>query len=340
MALARDRLPSLLSEAHVPGASMAVVHQGATERCAAGFTNIEARAEVNVDTVFDAASLSKPLFAHAVLHLVDAGHLSLETRLSEVAPEYVRDDAQARKVTVAHALSHSTGLPNWRSAELPLRTHYAPGTRFSYSGEGFTWLQRTVEAIADQPLETLMRRLVFEPLGMNRSSYVWQPAFEFDYAAPHDISQSVGAKRKPGDAMAAYSLHTTAGDYARFLQAVLAGTHLQARSAARWLAPQIALRRPGIVALRADGPEVDTRVAWGLGWGLEPDHGTFFQWGDNDCGRHKTFAIGSVRDQMAVVILTNGFNGMSIVPELVENILPGHHPCFDWLGYERHPNRT
>lgn len=57
--------------------------------------------------------------------------------------------------------------------------------------------------------------------------------------------------------------------------------------------------------------------------------------GDNDQGRHKTFAIGSMKEQVAAVILTNGSNGTSIVPDLVEDILPGHHPCFDWLGYER-----
>jgi CubicO group peptidase (beta-lactamase class C family) len=319
---------------------MAVVHQGSVKVCAAGFTNTDSRAEVSADTIFDAASLSKPVFAYAVLQLVDAGHLSLETKLSDWAPEYVREDPQARAVTVGHVLGHRTGLPNWRSDEFPLRTYYAPGTRFSYSGEGFTWLQRVVEAITDQPLETLMHRLVFEPLGMKKSSYVWQQTFEVNYAAPHDAAQKVGTKRKPDDAMAAFSLHTTAADYSYFLQEVLAGTHLQSRTAALWLAPQVALRQRGILALRPDAPEIDTRVSWGLGWGLEPDQGTFFQWGDNDQGRHKTFAIGSVHEQVAVVILTNGSNGMSIVPELVEDVLPGHHPCFDWLGYERHSSLT
>lgn len=307
---------------------MAAVHKGSVVLRAAGVANTESTAEVDTNTIFDAASLSKPMFAHAVLQLVDAGRVSLETKLSHWVPEYVRDDPRARLVTVSHALAHSTGLPNWRSTELPLRTHFEPGTRFSYSGEGITWLQRTVEAVTGQPLETLMRRLVFEPLGMEKSSYVWQPTFEGNYAAPHDVAQKVGTKRKPQDAMAAFSLHTTAADYSRFLQAVLAGAYLRSTTAALWLAPQIAVQR-------RDTAEIDTQVAWGLGWGLEPHRGTFFQWGDNDQGRHKTFAIGSVQEQMAIVILTNGSNGTSIVPDLVEEVLAGHHPCFDWLGYER-----
>lgn len=328
MPLTRSNLRSLLSAARVPGASMAVVRQDSTIVCAEGFTNIESGAVVSADTIFDAASLSKPVFAYAVLQLVDAGRLSLETRLSEWAPEYVADDPRAHVVTVGHALSHRTGLPNWRSDGAPLRTHHAPGQRFSYSGEGFTWLQRTVEAITGEPLESLMRRLVFAPLGMKTSSYVWQPAFEANYAAPHDRSQKAGNKRKPDNAMAAFSLHTTAADYSCFLRAVLAGKRLRPGTAAQWLAPQ--------VALQSDDSRIDAGGAWGLGWGLEPEQGTFFQWGDNDQGRHKTFAIGSIREQAAVVIFTNGFNGMSIVPELVEGVLPGHHPCFDWLGYERH----
>jgi CubicO group peptidase (beta-lactamase class C family) len=182
-----------------------------------------------------------------------------------------------------------------------------------------------VEAITDQPLDAFMKRFVFEPLRMEESSYLWQPTFEANHAAPHDASEKVGTKRKPRSAMAAYSLHTTASDYSRFLQAVLAGTYLQTSTAALWLAPKIP----------ADAAKI-TRIAWGLGWGLEADKGTFFQWGDNDQGRHKAFAMGSVREQAAIVILTNGYKGMSIVPQLVEDVLPGSHPCFDWLGHERH----
>lgn len=316
---------------------MAVVRRGTVEASTAGLADTQIRAEVDGDTIFDAASLGKPIFAYAVLQLVDAGQLTLGTRLSEWAPDYVRDDPRAQAVTVTHALSHRTGLPNWRSAEFPLRTHYVPGERFSYSGEAYTWLQIAVESIAGQPLEALMQQLVFGPLGMENSSFVWRPAFEANFAAPHDASLQVGIKRKPQHARAAFSLHTTAVDYAHFLQAVLAGTRLRSSAAALWLAPQIDLRRRGILALRPDTIDVDTGVAWGLGWGLEPGQDVFFQWGDSDHGRYKSFAIGSVRAQVAVVILTNGSRGMSIVPELVEHILPGPHPCFGWLGYERLP---
>lgn len=332
-----DDLEALIERAGVPGTSIGVVSSGSVARGSAGVIHTATRVAVNDETIFAAASLSKPVFAYAVLQLIDAGCLSLETKLSTWVPDYVNDDKRAEDVTVRQVLCHSAGLPNWRSAELSLRTHFAPGERFSYSGEGYIWLQRVVERIMHEPLEALMGRLVFQPLGMNRSSYIWQPAFEANHAAPHDGTRQPGPKRKPHEAMAAFSLHTTAIDYARFLRAVLDRQNLQPETASLWLMPHMSVRRRGILALRPEGADEDTGVSWGLGWGLEPAQGIFFQWGDSNEGRHKTFAMGSISEQKAMVILTNGSLGMAIVPELVEGLFPGNHPCFEWLGYERLP---
>ena len=154
---------------------------------------------------------------------------------------------------------------------------------------------------------------------MSRSSYVWQPAFDANCAAPHDAEMAPGAMYMPSVPNTAASLLTSADDFARFLQAVLSGERLKPETARRWLEPQVHMQ--------------DAEIAWGLGWGLEPKSGTFFQWGDNDRGRFKAFAIGSLQQRCATVVLTNGFHGMAIMPELIGNSLPGPHPAFAWLGY-------
>jgi CubicO group peptidase (beta-lactamase class C family) len=230
----------------------------------------------------------------------------------------VPNDPQAATITVRHVLSHTSGLPNWRSVDLPLKTYFVPGERFSYSGEGFVWLQRVVEAVTGEDLNTTLGRLIFEPLGMHRSSYVWQSAFETNYADPHDADEVPAPKIKPSVPDSASSLQTTADEYA-LLKAILSGAGLKRDTAQIWLEPQVRLQ--------------ETQIAWGLGWGLETNSGTFFQWGDYDRGRFKAFAMGSLQQRCATVVLTNGFHGMAIMPKLIERILSGPHPAFSWLGY-------
>ncbi|MBR0833760.1 serine hydrolase [Bradyrhizobium manausense] len=185
-----------------------------------------------------------------------------------------------------------------------------------------------------RPLNDVVTRLVFDQLDMKRSSFIWRADFEADYAAPHDSKPASGNKRRPSKAVTASSLQTTAADYARFLQAVLSGARLKPATAKQWLEPQIRLRQHCIQCLSTDQPDADQHIAWGLGWGLEPDGGSFFHWGDND--QFKAFVIGSRADQSAVVVFTNGSNGMAIMPDVVHQLMPGDHPAFAWLNYSRH----
>jgi CubicO group peptidase (beta-lactamase class C family) len=338
-AIGPDRSPAadleqLLKDGRVPGLSFAIIRDGRiVETKAMGVRDVSTGTPVDDNTIFEAASLSKPVFAYAVLQLVDEGLLSLDTPLSMYVPNYVKDDPRAASITVRNVLSQSSGLPNWRSDTNPLKTYFPPGERFSYSGEGFVWLQRVVEKITAQPLNEVVTRLVFDPLEMRHSSYVWRADFEADYALPHDGQPAPGDKQRPSRARSASTLHTTAADYARFLQAVLSGARLKPDTAKQWLDPQVRLRQHCIQCLSTNRPDADQHIAWGLGWGLEPDGGSFFHWGDND--QFKAFVIGSLKDRSAVVVFTNGFNGMAIMPDVINQLMPGDHPAFVWLNYSR-----
>ena len=230
-------------------------------------------------------------------------------------------------------LSQTSGLPNWRSTTNPLKTYFKPGERFSYSGEGFVWLQQVVEAATGESFGAVMKRLVFDPLEMRRSSYTWRADFDADHALPHDAQPAPSRKKRPTKPVSAATLHTTAADYARFLQAVLSGARLKPDTAKQWLDPQVRLRQRCVECLSTDSEDADQHVAWGLGWGLEPDGGSFFHWGDND--QFKAFAVGSLTARSAVVVFTNGSNGMAIMPDVVSQLMPGDHPAFKWLNYSR-----
>ncbi len=332
-------LEQIMADGHVPGIAMAVIRNGEiVDVTTAGVRNATSKTPVDAQTIFEAASLSKPVFAYAVLQLVDKGVLSLDEPLSRHV-DYVPKDPRAAEITVRQVLSHTTGLPNFRSEKWPLKTHFAPAERYSYSSEGFMWLQRVVEAVTGEHIEDLLQRLVFRPLGMRNSSLVWRPAFDSNYADPHDATPAPRPKRKPPVANAAATLQTTAIDYARFLQAVLRGRRLRPETARLWLVPQVRVRNACFQCLAPDLPEVDTRVAWGLGWGLEPDKATFFHWGHNSGQR--AFVVGSVRGRWAVVVFTNGASGMGIMPELIGQVVPGERPALDWLAYPRYvPNNN
>lgn len=93
--------------------------------------------QVSADTVFEAASLSKPVFAFGVLLLAQEGIIDLDRPLASYLPApYLPAEPGAAVITARMVLEHTTGLPNWRPKGEPLALLRQPGTRFGYSGEG------------------------------------------------------------------------------------------------------------------------------------------------------------------------------------------------------------
>src|SRR5688572_10734525 len=203
-----------MREGEVPGLSIIVIHRG---RIAWQHTY-----GVSDRTVFEAASLGKPVFAHAVMKLVDAGVLSLDVPLHQYLPEPVTDE-RMKAITARMVLTHRTGFQNEVMPGQTLALQFTPGERFSYSGAGFLYLERVVEHLTGKELPLLIEQLVFAPNGMRDSGYVWLPEYETRKAFGHKSSGRIAERRKHAIGTVA-TLHTTAADYARFMIATMRGS--------------------------------------------------------------------------------------------------------------------
>lgn len=340
-------IPELMARASVPGLSIALIEDGKIAWVGSfGVKNAKARDKVDDRTVFQAASLSKVVFAYGVLKLVDQGKLDLDTPLSKYVPDYVQNDYRINAITARHVLTHRTGFPNWRPDGQPLVIHFKPGDRFSYSGEGFVYLQRAVEKITDLPLDTWMRQTVFDPLRMTDSSYLWQPKYDTLAASGHSSTGTPDRFVKPtadgspinggGGPAAASTLLTTARDYATFAIALINGTGLKKETTRAMLAPQSQVDAGCSNCIGRPITKASESIAWGLGVGIEQTaHGPFFwHWGDN--GDFKAFFAASAGSRRGVVIFTNSSNGMMIIPDIAARALGDAQPAFDWVHYERY----
>ena len=330
--ISEEALLALMSEAGIPGMSAALVADGEVIwDVALGVSNRDSNAPVTAETVFEAASLTKPVVAFATLRLVERGTIDLDTPLWTYAPyERLAHDERGRRITARHVLSHTTGLPNWARDE-PLATSRDPGTRWGYSGEGFVFLQHALESITGRPLQGVLEREVFSPFEMTNSSVIWRDDYDRTAATGHDADGAPVEKRWPGPtrdaANAAASLHTTAGDYGRFLAAVLEGRGMQPRTLIEMLSPVAQVEQ------RRGGEEHAVNLQWGLGWGLQNgDRSTaFWHWGDN--GTFRCFAIGYPTRRSGLVYLTNSENGLTIAEDLVSRFFPDTHHAIRWLDY-------
>ncbi|MEM7049080.1 MAG: serine hydrolase [Acidobacteriota bacterium] len=231
----------------VPGVSVALVKQGQiVYRRSYGIRNRRTGAPVESSTLFEAASISKPVFAFLAMRLAERGILDLDVPLHR-ALEFpnIAGDERSKNLTARHILTHQSGLPNWAwggpggwESGGPLELNFAPGTRFDYSGEAFNYLGRVLEAITGKDLETLFQEEVFGPLGMINSDFALDRGQSTTAAMGHIVELPVLRQRADFPSPAS-SLHTTAEDFSRFMIGVAEGRGLKPETYREMLSPRV-----------------------------------------------------------------------------------------------------
>jgi CubicO group peptidase (beta-lactamase class C family) len=335
----------LIDAAKVHGAGIAILNgQRIVYLKAYGVRDKEKGLPLTPDSVMTAASLTKPAFAYLVMQLVQEGVLSLDKPvyqyLPQPLPEYsdykdLAGDERYKKITARMLLAHTSGFPNWRWAnnDKKLNINFEPGLRFAYSGEGIELLQLVVETVTNRSLTGLMRDRIFAPFGMARTSMIWEPRFESDFANAYDEQErSLGPQRRKHPS-AAGSMQTTLADYSRFLQAVMHGDGLRKETRDLILAPQIQiLSKHEFPSLSSETTDENKsiRLSYGLGWGLywTPYGEAFFKEGHDDGLRH--YAVCFDKPGIGFLIMTNSENGEGIYKELLETLLKNTYTPIEW----------
>jgi CubicO group peptidase (beta-lactamase class C family) len=263
----------------VPGVSIAVI-DGWRIVMAKGYgvTQFGGTATVDTSTLFQAGSISKPVFASGVMRLIQDGRLALDQDVNQQLRSWRLPDSrftEQEKVTLRRLLSHTAGLTVWGfpgyahdqpvptvpqvlDGEKPantaaVRNDTTPGARWLYSGGGFTVAQLVTTDVTGEPFPELMRRLVLTPAGMVHSSYENPPPPERARVAAsgHErIDTPVPGRFHTYPEMAAAGLWTTASDLARWAIAISQsylgrpGGFLSQAAAAEMLTTQVKVQPP------------------------------------------------------------------------------------------------
>lgn len=343
-------LPLLLEVSGVPGVGIAVGRAGKVAWSGySGVRNAVTRKPIDAGTLFEAASMTKPVFAYVVMKLVDEQKLELDAPLVRyVRPAYLGQDPRLERITVRDVLRHTTGLPNW--ADGPLVTVSAPGSGYSYSGEGFVWLQLAVEKVTGRGVGEVMERKLFAPAGMTQSTMGWSRAVAAAAAYGHDSADGSAPKlpeqptRELGNALLPIAerrrkpiAHWTYEDLLRGMAEALPDTkavphELLVNTAGGLMTTPADYVR--FMGLMMDGAP---RQSWqisersrqamlsrqlnvagpafyrGLGWQRE-DHGDarLFEHSGSNYGIFHSLAVGDARSGNAIAIFTNGANGSAL----------------------------
>ncbi len=349
------KIEHLAKEADIQGMAIAIFNNNkAVYRHMAGYKDYPNKMVLTDSTNIYGASFSKAVFSVLVMKLVDEGLIDLDTPLESYLPKKLPEytpltrwhddysdllaDSRYHKITARMCLAHTTGFPNWRFDEpdRKLRVRNTPGAAYGYSGEGFVYLQVILEKLTGKGLEQLAQDIIFGPLEMHNSSYQWQAAFEKDFAYGHMADGRRYQKDTDNEPRSGSTLETTAGDYIRFMEAVLHQKVLSKASYQELFKPQIRIRSLthfGSGRLVETDRYDDINLSCALGWIYfetpfgpaltKAGHGNGFQ--------HYSILFPETGDGM--MIMTNSDNGESGYKELLNYCIGDTFTPMEWANY-------
>jgi CubicO group peptidase (beta-lactamase class C family) len=338
-------LSERMNHYNVPGVGIAVISNFNVEWAKGyGVRDVETGETVTKDSLFQAASISKPVAAAAALHLVEKGKLSLDKNINDFLTGWKLPDNEFTKeikVTLKHLLTHSGGvtvsgfrgyavdeevpsLVNILNGKPPanseaIRVDMKPETRLRYSGGGYTIMQQAMIDIEKKSFPEILQTIVLAPTGMTNSTFLQPlPSDKLKYAAAGHKTDGtlIAGKRHTYPEMAAAGLWTTPTDLGRFLIEIQESVKGQSNK----------ILSTGMIKKMLT-PFV--KEPQGLGFGLNKrGNSVYFSHSGGNRG-FKCFAIAHKDKGYGAVVMTNGDNGSPLIMEIIRGIAK----VYEWDDY-------
>lgn len=219
-----EAIENWLLEKKVPTLGLGIINEGKLQQIKV-FGALKKGTIAPYNTLFNVASLTKPITAIVTLKLISQGKWNLDEPIYKywIDPD-VAKDPNVKKLTTRHILSHQTGFPNWRfmNTSEKLDFQFTLGTKYQYSGEGFEYLRKALESKFKKTLDQLADELIFKPLKMDDTSFYWtKETDESRFAIGYNADGIPYKTFKNKTACAADDLLTTIEDYGKFLVSVM-----------------------------------------------------------------------------------------------------------------------
>ncbi|RXG13142.1 serine hydrolase domain-containing protein [Leeuwenhoekiella aestuarii] len=320
-------IESAMKEHELPGLSAAIINNNElVYHQAFGVANSKTREPIDKQSIFEGASLSKPIFAYFVMKLVENGTIDLDKPLHQylphpgIAPE---SKEEYKLITARMVLAHQTGFPNHANNE-PIKLAFTPGTDFMYSGEAYQYLAAVIGTKLGigwkKELNQLFQEKVTNPLNMPHTTFVWDDYLESHKVFGHD-KEGLPTYNKPGKGRwsgktfnAFSSVHSEASEYAKFIIAMLKKEGLSDSSFSEMLKEQTKFKDSNPLKIETG------QTGWGLGFTQKRTEKGIMHMHTGNNHDFQAYTMFVPEQKYGIVLFTNSGNLLPFI-EAISNTL-------------------